>query len=443
MKRFYLIIFTLYPILLWAQSTLSLLNRMHTIHKGETIQSIAIKYGVSEEEILLANPEISPRKLKKGTIVCIPEPKPIVEEKEQVPVKMIRTNYTHMNIGVVLTFNEKGRTGERVTEFYRGILMATDSVKKEGTNIDLYTWNCGKTAEEMRQVLEASEVTEMNVIIGPSTQEQVPVLAQFCKEHNIRLIIPFANSLDISEYPNAFIATPNNFIMINEAVEMLAKSYANRNYIILKTNKADQKGSNFTEALTKKLSKWGFSPRILNIDGDAFAYETALNQFRDNCIVPDNTSIQTLNIIRSKLDEFIQKRDKYNICLQGYPEWQSYTNTLQKDMFRLDTYLYSNYYFNTFAENTAWHLQQYMNNFNTPVEISYPRFAPFGFDLAYYFIHGIAKYGDLFEQHIGEYTTTALQTPFKFKKENENGGYTNHFIQLIHYTPTEHTELIK
>ena len=45
---------------------------MHRVEKKETVYSISRMYGITEEELLAANPEIVNKKLKKGKFLCIP-----------------------------------------------------------------------------------------------------------------------------------------------------------------------------------------------------------------------------------------------------------------------------------------------------------------------------------------------------------------------------------
>ena len=45
---------------------------MHKIQRKETVYSISRMYGITEEELMAANPEIKNKKLKKGKFLCIP-----------------------------------------------------------------------------------------------------------------------------------------------------------------------------------------------------------------------------------------------------------------------------------------------------------------------------------------------------------------------------------
>lgn len=54
---------------------------MHKVKRKETVYSISREYGISEAELIAANPELQGEdKIKKGTFLCIPYPTAQVRE---------------------------------------------------------------------------------------------------------------------------------------------------------------------------------------------------------------------------------------------------------------------------------------------------------------------------------------------------------------------------
>ena len=414
-----------------------MLNRLHQVNKGETLFSIAKQYNITEQELLLANPDIKKKgKLKKGTYLAIPQNS--ITESQAIPEIEQKEPITNIKIGVILPFEEKTERAKKMIEFYQGFLMAADSVKKEGMSLEIYTYNSGTTEAELMNVLMNPEMTTLNILFGPVDEQQLPATINFCKQNNIKLVLPFTNGQSLIENPHVYMASPNYTIGTAEAATLISRAYANKNYIILKTNNESSKGSLFTQTLTDMLGKQGNSVRVLNIDGDDFSYEAAMNQFKDNVIVPDNPGIKPLNILISKLDTFKQNHPDYNISLLGYPEWQTFTNTLLNSFFTFDTYIYSSYYYNALAPNTKVFEQTFTRNFNKAMAINYPRYAMLGFDLAYFFMHDIwDNESFIANQHV------PYQSTYRFAQEADNSGYYNRFIQLIHFTKTKQIELIR
>ena len=90
MKRILFLFCCMIPIMGAAQNALGTLNNLHQVVKGETLWGIAHQYGVTQEELLMANPEIKKNKVKKGMLLVIPknevmqiDMQPVVEEPKE------------------------------------------------------------------------------------------------------------------------------------------------------------------------------------------------------------------------------------------------------------------------------------------------------------------------------------------------------------------------
>ena len=439
MKRLVIILLMCIPHLMGAQNTMSVLNRIHQVNKGETIYGIARQYNITEQDLLLANPEIKKeQKLKKGTYLTIPQ----VSTNPQSEVVTVEATNKQSSlikkVGVTLPFVEKSERAKKMIEFYQGFLMAADSVKKEGLSLDIYTYSSGTTEADIMEILGKPEVAQLDILFGPVDEQQLPATIQFCKDHNIKLVLPFINEQSTIGNPHLYIACPNNVVSIAEAASLVTKAYADKNFIILKSNYDNNKGVLFTQTLSDMLSKKGNIVHILNINSDDSSYEAAMNQNKDNIIVPDNPSIKTLNILISNLNTFRQKYPQYNISLLGYPEWQVYTDKLLNSFFTFDTYIYSPYYYNALAASTKSFEQAFTKNFGKPMAINFPRYAMMGFDIAIYFLHELQANNSVIVNQQAPY-----QNMYKFVQDADNSGLSNRFIQLVHYTTTKQIELIR
>jgi hypothetical protein len=437
MKRLIIILLMCIPLIADAQNTMSVLNRLHQVNKGETLYGIAQQYNITEQDLLLANPEIKKKKkLKKGIYLTIPQSKAATQGKDAMAEAASKRKPSVLKVGVILPFVEKSERAKKMIEFYRGFLMAADSAKREGRNLEIYAYSSGSTEADIMEVLGKPEIAQLDILFGPVDEQQLPATITICKNNNTRLVLPFVNGQSTTGNPHLYIACPNNAVAITEATGLVTRAHGNKNFIILKSNTDNNKGALFTQTLSDMLSKNGNIVRVLNINGDDSSYEAAMNQFKDNIIVPDNTSIKTLNILISKLDTFRQKHPNYNISLLGYPEWQTYTDKLLNSFFTFDTYIYSPYYYNALASNTKYFEQAYTRNFGKLMAINYPRYAMMGFDLAIYFMHEMLTSDPIGQQ-------APYQNMYKFVQDTENSGYSNRFIQLIHYTKTKQIELIR
>lgn len=439
MKRFIIALLMCIPFIMGAQNTMSELFRLHQVAKGETLYGIAKQYNLTEQELRMANPDIPENgKIKKGSYLTIPIAKTAKNNADIIQETAKKQTKSNIKVGVILPLEDKTDRAKKMVEFYQGFLMAADSLKKEGISLDIYTYHSGSMEAEVMEILGKPEISTLDILFGPVDEQQLPATINFCKIHNIKLVLPFTNGQSTIGNPHLYLACPSNAVTIAEAASLVTRAYTNKNYIILKSNNENSKGTLFTKSLTDILNKQGIVAHVLNIDSDDTSYESAMSQSQDNVIVPDNTSIKTLNILISKLDAFKQKHPNYNISLLGYPEWQTYTNTLLNSFFTFDTYIYSPYYYNALSANTKSFEQAFTKNFGKPMAMNYPRYAMMGFDLAYYILHEIQEnYSATFKQHV------PYQNMYKFVQDADNSGLSNRFIQLVHYTKTKQIELIR
>lgn len=441
-----LILLCLLPTLMWGQSAaLSTLNRMHKVEKGETMYSIARAYNVSVEALENANLDVKEHKIKKGMLLVIPQPPVSVQPTVTIGTveeKPVRTHFDRLKVGVLLPFEEQSERAPKFVEFYQGLLMAADSVRGEGTQLDIYAWNSTGGATAVQSLVNAGELDGMDVVFGPADAAQLPVVADYCRDKGIRLVLPFTNSLPLQGYPTVYHVTNNHNAVAHDAARLVLDAGADRNFVFLYSNQPDARGSAFVEQVRSLLTERNIASRPLNIDADGFAIESALNQFKRNCIIPDNTSIKTLNILLSKLNAFQQEHPNYLISLQGFPEWQAYTSSLLHDMFTYDTYIYSTYYKNPLAPRVAVFEQSFLKNFNRAMLPSIPQYGMMGFDLGYYFLHGLASLGETFDERQGTMHFNPYQHAFRFERQADGEAFVNRTIQLVHYTPQQKLEII-
>ena len=130
---------------------------MHKVQRKETIFSISREYGITQEELIAANPELKNGKLKRGTFLFIPYPKSEQKKEETAkapahtpsneelfsqsiqPPKSIQTVKT----AVLLPFTDSSNRDEqlRMVEYYEGFLIAADSLKRQGISLDIYAYD--------------------------------------------------------------------------------------------------------------------------------------------------------------------------------------------------------------------------------------------------------------------------------------------------------------
>ena len=68
--------------------------------------------------------------------------------------------------------------------------------------------------------------------------------------------------------------------------------------------------------------------------------------------------------------------------------------------------------------------------------------AQVGFDLGYYFLRGLAIFGDNLEERHERVPALPYQNPYWFQQQGEKDGFVNTFVELVHYTTFQTIDLI-
>src|SRR5574344_181472 len=80
-----------------------------------------------------------------------------------------------ISVGVMLPLHNVDGDGRRMIEYYRGILMACDSLKREGISTDVKAWNLPIDGD-VKALLSQPGTADCDVIFGPLYTHQVKPL---------------------------------------------------------------------------------------------------------------------------------------------------------------------------------------------------------------------------------------------------------------------------
>ena len=235
-------------------------REMHKVAKGETIYGISREYGITEEQLRSVNPEMNAPdyKLKKGSFIFIPyanETDAIAAadkvvarggEKADVRKRAIR-------MGVMLPLHNVDGDGKRMVEYYRGLLLACDRLKRDGISVDVYAWNVDINAD-IRMTLLDKGADKCDIIFGPLYTKQVKPLADFASKYGIKVVIPFSIESDaVNIYPNVFQIYQAPTLLNQEITVQFANRFGSSHPVFIDcVDPASTKG-NFTTQMRKEL----------------------------------------------------------------------------------------------------------------------------------------------------------------------------------------------
>lgn len=424
---------------------------MHKVARKETIFSISREYGISEEELLAANPELKDG-LKRGKFVCIPYPQPSTKPTTGATSssgspsnnELFKANrpkaekYNTIKAALLLPFQQD----KRMVEYYEGFLIAIDSLKRSGVSIDLNVFNCEETTASLESILRKSEMKQMNVIFGPAQSIHTKKLAAFAKANNINLVIPFSSREDeVFTNPQVYqINTPQSYLY-SEVYSHFIKQFPNANVIFLDAGEAGKNKMSFIDGLKLELKQNNIPYRALPETASVEGLKGALVDGKENIFIPTSGSDVTLIRILPHLQLLVRENPEMNIHLFGYPEWQTYTKDHLDSFFELDTYFYSSFYTNNLLPAAIEFTNNYHKWYAKDMENSYPKYAMLGYDTAFFFLKGLSLYGSDFDNNVSKMNVRPIQTGFNFQRVNNWGGFINKKVFFVRFS--KNYELIK
>lgn len=427
-------------------------KEMHKVKRKETVFSVSRKYGISEQELINANPELK-KGMKKGQLLCIPYPVTIPVQpapKEDTYVippsnnelfrksKETPKNISTIKAALLLPFQED----KRMIEYYEGFLMAVDSLKRTGTSLDLYVYDCGKDIATLNTILTKSEMKKMDIIFGPMHQKQIKPLSDFAKANDIRLVIPFSQKgEEVFNNPSVFqINTPQSYLY-SEVYEHFTRQFPNPHVIFIEPATPDKDKAEFIRGLKQELKSKGISMQTVDEGATKDMLKATLHNDKENIFIPTSGEKVMLIKILPQLTLLVRENPEQNIHLFGYPEWQTYTWDHLESFFELDVYFYSSFYTNTLFPAAVQFTNSYHKWYSKDLSSKYPNYAMLGFDTGYFFLKGLSRYGSELENNLSKMHLTPIQTGFKFQRVNNWGGFINKKVFFIRFT--KNFELVK
>lgn len=430
---------------------------MHKVKRRETVFSISRKYGITEEQLIAANPEIKDKeKLDRGSWLCIPYPQKQTEqtptqEPARIPTdaELFQANtekarrFKSIKAAIILPFYDVVQSeAARMIEYYEGFLMAVDSLKRTGTSIDLYTYNSGNESASLSTLLSKPEMKQMDIIFGPLYQSHIQPLADFAQKNDIRLVIPFTSKDNtVFRNPNVYqINTPQSYLY-SEVYDHFLRQFAGANVIFIEASQGTRDKAEFIKGLKEELRRKGITTSSLKEDATTESLKSVLAAGRENVFIPTSGTNVTLINLLPKLTILVREVPEQSIHLFGYPEWQTYTKDHLDAFFELDTYFYSSFYTNNLLPAAVHFTKSYQKWYGKDMDERYPKFGMLGFDTGYFFLKGLSNYGSEFEKDIQQLDLIPIQTGFKFQRVNNWGGFINRKVFFVHFT--KNFELLK
>ena len=339
-------------------------------------------------------------------------------------------------------------------EAYEGILLAVDSLRTLGLVVELDVFDTGADSSRINRLLWSGSLDKADLIIGPVFSYNVEKISSWAAERNIPVVSPVGlrDRHILENKPTLYRVFPSE----NVAQDYMAgelREHRGSNVLFLYADSGMYDPA--TEILWQKVrnvmaeagrddttSLTPFQFTGLTARSDAYSGVTSLDNLldaeRENVIVLSSTNTPVVSSTFSTLHSLSRK---YDIKVIGYPEIRGLETVDLRYYYDLGLSVPAESYIDFSSPASVAFINAFRKNFRT--EPMAESFAWRGFDIAWYFIGGIATGGGEFLRDPGIFNPELLSLEPDFRRENRLNGYENRGMFILHYNKDMTIEVIR
>ena len=430
----------------------------YDVEKSIGLYRIGVNFHVSQSEIVRLNPQIDEHGVRYGDTLLIPTGRKIVKVKgerlkekgepqvKETQAKVVKTEVKEMTakepvqkeffvredlpvvpvieeaaspaadsgkvveIALMLPFESKqtkrSTNADRLLEFYQGALLAMYRLQNDSVRYRLRVYDTERSARRVNALCEAHELDHAQAILGLVYPIQIERMAQWCEEHNVPLMLPFSDDINLSNRPNV--------LQFNSTDEQEADSLCawikshDAHCVAIDVREADLAGS--VRTLRQRMQKQEISCTTLplrDLINDSAAY--AMDSAKENLIILHSDKYQHVRILLPHLQKL--QEEGYSVRIFSQYSWQKedihlpqvYLSMFDDPMQREEYDALWNTYFN------ATHVSEV------------PRYDLLGYDLMQALIAWLN----------GQKEIEGLQSDIRWIQTGEKSGWQNSTVKIV------------
>ncbi|ESU28837.1 hypothetical protein FLJC2902T_14340 [Flavobacterium limnosediminis JC2902] len=409
----------------------------HTVQPKETLYSLTKASGLSQEQLLAANPELA-NGVKTGMTIKVPSDakfNQIVLNKEQVDITKTINKQEGKELVLMLPFHidkiesdslnsvterlKKDKFLNMTLDFYAGALIAIDSAKTLGLplTVKIFDSEESKNSSAVASLISKNDFSKSDAVIGPFFQNHVETTAALLEKYNTPVISPLSNERG-KPYSNLFQAMPNtldvkrkmfdymtekngNIIAVIDPKKGSAKQYIAENYPSVKIAEINEKGLPTLDNIKSLMVKDKVNFVILESEKTGMVLSTC------NILVSASSEYQVQLVTLEKNETL----DFEEIPLNKLTKLKLLYPSVSRD-------------------NEAPQAAIFAKVFKKKNNIFPNRFATRGFDVTFDVILRLFQDGG-YKESVNEKASEQIES--KFNYVNLDGGYYNKGVYLLYY----------
>ena len=313
-------------------------------------------------------------------------------------------------------------------DFYAGMLMALEQLRKDGTDISLKVIDMADytSAEQMMAVTSS----DLDFFIGNFSPLSIEPAAQWCDKHHIPLISPLDQKIEASTYDHRYLI--NAPLSSSTQAMRLAESMDYnplRDNVVLVCENSEQGGQFYSDIVASLDSlSIPFTTVRAGVGRSAENIRTVLIQGKRNHIVI-TTEKESLAADAVRNIATLVRGGSYDIQTYASHRIRRFESVDSDALRNCNAHFAMGYYVDYNSEQ----VQEFVRSYRALYNADPGNFAFQGYDIALYFGTALKRYGSDMINGIAHYPFQGLQLNFRFDRRNEKGGMFNEAAKNLAY----------
>lgn len=318
-------------------------------------------------------------------------------------------------------------------EFYEGILMAVDSLKKQGFSVNLNVYDTKGDTNKIHDILLFPNMKNMDLIIGPVYSYEVDIVSRYALKHRIKMVSPLADNISIVDTnPYLFQVSPGFLSQFDELAKASAE-FKDQNIVLLHNIDSGQY-TNILSLKDKLFNYYSLDTALRDLQFKEVFFtdsihiiEHALSKNSENIIIVPSNDQAFVSLVITNLNALAAKG--YKLRTFGMSRWYRFGNIDPEQFYTLNTQLVVPFYIDYKDKRVKDFIYKYRAMYKAEPD----QYAMHGFDVGMYFLSALLYYGNNFPNCIYHYSTDQLQAKFRFVKWDKYSGFENIGMSIIKY----------
>ena len=409
----------------------------YVVKPKETLYSLSKMVGLTQEELIALNPLLSEGVIE-GMVLKVPATIVFSQETKKEYTELSKNTYgnSRKKLTFLLPFNVSKIEGDTVNsmamrlkkdkflnmtlDFYAGALVAIDSAKTLGLDIDVNIFDSQETksSSNVAYLIKNNDLEDSDAIIGPFYQSNVEKAAEILLPNQVPVISPLSKDLGVS-YANIFQSIPAPEAVKNAMFDYMRSKGGNIVAVV------DKKKGSVIQFIKENHKDVRFSTLTANGGVSAENLKSLFVKDKINYVVMETGNT---GMIKSTIAAMLSAMATYKVQLVILEP----NETLDTDEINfLNLTKLKLMYPSVTRENKSQEALIFEKEFRKKNKIYPSIFATRGFDITFDTMLRLSQ-DKKYQETIDATATEQIDNKFEFYKK-EDGGYTNKGIYILYY----------